>query len=58
VIANTINARADIGAIAAAINLLVPVPVALLIVPIGAAIVALQIWGRTRVGSSDSRSAC
>src|SRR5437016_6518503 len=34
VIANTINAGADIGAIAAAINLLVPVPIAVLVVPI------------------------
>src|SRR5437660_1178388 len=30
VIANTINAGADIGAIAAAINLLIPIPIALL----------------------------
>jgi NRAMP (natural resistance-associated macrophage protein)-like metal ion transporter len=44
-VANTINAGADIGAIAAAINLLLPIPMALLIVPIGAAILALQIWG-------------
>src|SRR6266404_5554818 len=42
VIANTINAGADIGAIAAAINLLVPVPIALLIL-------ALQIWGSYRL---------
>src|SRR6266700_3303534 len=45
VAANTINAGADIGAIAAAINRLVPIPLTLLIVPIGAAILALQIWG-------------
>jgi len=45
VVANTINAGADIGAIAAAINLLVPIPLELLIVPIGGAILALQIWG-------------
>jgi NRAMP (natural resistance-associated macrophage protein)-like metal ion transporter len=44
-VANSINAGADIGAIAAAINLLVPIPLTLLIVPIGAAILALQIWG-------------
>src|ERR1700730_14711984 len=44
-LANSINAGADIGAIAAAINLLVPIPLTLLIVPIGAAILALQIWG-------------
>jgi NRAMP (natural resistance-associated macrophage protein)-like metal ion transporter len=45
VTANSINAGADIGAIAAAINLLVPIPLTLLIVPIGASILALQIWG-------------
>ncbi len=49
VIANTINAGADIGAIAGAIGLVVPVSPAWLIVPIGAAIAALQIWGRYRM---------
>jgi NRAMP (natural resistance-associated macrophage protein)-like metal ion transporter len=45
VIANSINAGADIGAIAAGINLLVPLPVWSLIVPIALAVIALQIWG-------------
>jgi len=45
VIANTINAGADIGAIAAAINLLLPIPIVAMIVPIAAIILALQIWG-------------
>src|SRR5712691_7786606 len=49
VIANTINVGADIGAIAAAINLLIPVPVAALIVPIALVILALQIWGSYRL---------
>jgi len=49
VVANTINVGADIGAIAAAINLLVPVPVAALIVPIALVILALQIWGSYRL---------
>lgn len=44
-IANTVNAGADIGAIAAGINLLVPIPIAWLIAPIAAVILALQIWG-------------
>jgi NRAMP (natural resistance-associated macrophage protein)-like metal ion transporter len=48
-IANTINAGADIGAIAAAINLLIPVPVAALILPIALIILALQIWGSYRL---------
>ena len=43
-IANTINAGTDIGAIAAGINLLIPVPISVIIVPIAVIIVALQIW--------------
>jgi len=49
VIANTLNAGADIGAIAAAINLLVPIPVAAMIVPIAVIILALQVWGSYRL---------
>ncbi len=49
VLANTINAGADIGAVAAAINLLIPVPIAALIVPIALIILALQIWGSYRL---------
>ena len=45
IIANTINAGTDIGAIAAAINLLVPIPVLALVVPIATGIVVLQIFG-------------
>jgi len=51
-VANTINAGADIGAIAAAINLLLPIPMPLLIVPIAAAILALQLWGSYRLIAS------
>src|SRR5579862_6740354 len=43
-VANTINAGADIGAVAAAFNLMIPVPTAAMIVPIAAAIVALLVW--------------
>jgi NRAMP (natural resistance-associated macrophage protein)-like metal ion transporter len=49
VIANTINAGADIGAVAEAINIFVPIPIKLMIVPIAAIIVALQIWGSYRL---------
>lgn len=49
VITNTINAGADIGAIAAAINLLIPVPIAAMIVPIALIILAVQIWGSYRL---------
>ena len=48
-VANTINAGADIGAIAAAVNLLVPIPIPVLIVPATAAILALQIFGSYRL---------
>jgi NRAMP (natural resistance-associated macrophage protein)-like metal ion transporter len=48
VIANTINAGTDIGAIAAAINMLVPIPISALIVPIALTILALQIWASYR----------
>ena len=49
VVANTINAGTDIGAIAAAINLFVPVPVVVMILPVTLAILFLQIWGSYRV---------
>ena len=48
-IANTINAGADLLAIAAGINLLVPVPVAALVGPVGFAILAVQVWGSYRL---------
>jgi len=48
-IANTINAGADIGAIAAGINILVPVPVAWMIVPVAVIILVLQIFGSYRL---------
>jgi NRAMP (natural resistance-associated macrophage protein)-like metal ion transporter len=44
-IANIINAGADIGAIAAAINMLVPIPILAMIVPLSVLIVGLQLWG-------------
>jgi NRAMP (natural resistance-associated macrophage protein)-like metal ion transporter len=45
VVANTLNAGADVGAIAAALNLLLPVPAWVFVVPIGVAIVAVQVLG-------------
>lgn len=48
-IANTINAGADIGAIAAALNLLVPVPIIAMIVPVTLIILVIQIWGSYRL---------
>jgi NRAMP (natural resistance-associated macrophage protein)-like metal ion transporter len=49
VIANTLNAGADIGAIAAALNLLIPVPEVAIVVPVGLGIVALQVFGSYRL---------
>jgi NRAMP (natural resistance-associated macrophage protein)-like metal ion transporter len=49
-VANTINVGADLGAIAAAINLLIPaLPIAPLVLPIALGILALQIWGSYRL---------
>jgi Mn2+/Fe2+ NRAMP family transporter len=42
---NTFEAGADIGGMAAAVNVLTPVPVKWLALAIGAAILALQVWG-------------
>ena len=44
-IGNTIEAGADLGGMAAAINLFVPVPIPLLVVALGSIILALQILG-------------
>jgi Mn2+/Fe2+ NRAMP family transporter len=49
VIANSINAGTDIGAVAAAVNLLVPIPIILMVVPIALLILGLQIWGSYRL---------
>jgi NRAMP (natural resistance-associated macrophage protein)-like metal ion transporter len=49
VIANTINAGADITAIAAGINLLVPIPITALVGPIALVILAFQFWGNYRL---------
>jgi NRAMP (natural resistance-associated macrophage protein)-like metal ion transporter len=47
-VSNTINAGADIGAIAAGINLLVPVPIPTVILPIGLVLLVMQVWGSYR----------
>lgn len=44
-IANTINIGTDIAAIGAAINIFIPVPISILVVPIAVGILVLQIWG-------------
>ena len=45
VIANSLNAGADISAIAAAVNMLVPISASWLIVPLSCAILAMQMFG-------------
>ncbi len=49
VVANTLNAGADIGAIAAAINLLVPIPALVFVVPVSLGILAVQVFGSYRL---------
>ncbi|HEY9854987.1 MAG TPA: divalent metal cation transporter [Stenomitos sp.] len=49
VVANTINAGADIGAIAAALNMFVPLPIGLMVVPVALLILAVQVWGAYRL---------
>ncbi len=49
VVANTLNAGADIGAIAAAIGLLVPISPIVFIVPVSIFIVGLQVFGSYRL---------
>ncbi len=49
VVANTINAGADLGAIAAGLNLLIPIPTQVLVVPVTLGILAVQVWGSYRL---------
>jgi NRAMP (natural resistance-associated macrophage protein)-like metal ion transporter len=44
-IGNIIEAGADIGGMAAALNLLIPIPIGAIVVVTGFAILALQVWG-------------
>lgn len=51
-VANTINAGADIVAVAAGINLLTPLPISVLVVPIGLFVLGLQVFGSYRLLTS------
>jgi NRAMP (natural resistance-associated macrophage protein)-like metal ion transporter len=44
-IGNTIEAAADLGGMAAALGLFIPLPIPLIVVAVAAGILALQIWG-------------
>jgi NRAMP (natural resistance-associated macrophage protein)-like metal ion transporter len=44
-IGNTIEAGADIGGMAAAVGILIPLPMPLIVIPITVSIFALQVWG-------------
>lgn len=48
-IANTINIGTDIAAIGAAINIFIPIPIFILVVPVALSILGLQIWGSYRL---------
>jgi NRAMP (natural resistance-associated macrophage protein)-like metal ion transporter len=49
IVANTLNAGADILAVCEGLHLLVPVPVSAMVFPIGLGILAFQIWGSYRL---------
>jgi NRAMP (natural resistance-associated macrophage protein)-like metal ion transporter len=55
VIGNTIEAGADIGGIAAALHLLLPVPAGLLVIAVTVISLVLQIWGSYRLISNIFR---
>src|SRR5215210_923009 len=44
-IGNTIEAAADLGGMAAALNLLVPLPIPIIVIAVAAIILGLQVWG-------------
>ena len=48
-IGNTIEAGADLGGIAAVINLLVPIPILVIVPIVGIAVTCLQAWGSYRL---------
>lgn len=48
-IANTINIGTDIAAIGAAINIFIPIPISILVVPVAVSILSLQIFGSYRL---------
>jgi NRAMP (natural resistance-associated macrophage protein)-like metal ion transporter len=48
VVANTLNTAADLGAIAAGISLLVPLPAPPLVIPVALVLLVAQIWGSYR----------
>ena len=55
VVGNTIEAGADIGGIAAGLQLLIPLPQKLLVLAVAAASFALQLWGSYRMISNIFR---
>ncbi|MBX3080837.1 MAG: Nramp family divalent metal transporter [Anaerolineae bacterium] len=49
IVANVINAGVDLGAIGAALHLLIPIPITILIIPVTIGILLLQIFGSYRL---------
>ena len=48
-VANVINAGVDLGAIGAALNLLIPIPITILIIPVTLGILLVQVFGSYRL---------
>ena len=44
-VGNIIEAAADLGGMAAALNVIVPVPIGIIVVAVGLGLLALQLWG-------------
>ena len=57
-IGNTIEAAADLGGMAAAINLFVPLPIPIIVVGLGRIILALQVLGLLRAHPQCLPLAC
>src|SRR4030081_2464499 len=54
-IGNVIEAAADLGGMAAAVGIFLPVPVALVVVAVAGIILALQVWGSTNLSPNVFR---
>ena len=51
VVGNIIEAGADLGGMAAALNFIVPVPIAGMVILLGVAVLSMQLWGYTLIRS-------
>jgi NRAMP (natural resistance-associated macrophage protein)-like metal ion transporter len=51
VVGNIVEAGADLGGMAAALNVIVPVPISGMVVVLGVAVLSLQLWGYQQIRS-------